>query len=94
MKKIPLLLTILLFSWFNTNYTFANTQTASSQYKKQFTDVADVAAFNDYIACYPVSEHLNTYKKIASHIRDTHYHFLSDANYNQLENQLKIILED
>ncbi|OCG15925.1 hypothetical protein A9G24_00845 [Gilliamella sp. App6-5] len=62
--------------------------------KKQFADVADVAAFNDYIACYPVSEHLNTYKKIASYIRDTRYHFLSDAEYHQLKNQLKIILED
>lgn len=62
--------------------------------KKQFADVADVAAFNDYITCYPVSEHLNTYKKIASHIRDTRYHFLSDAEYHQLKNQLKIILDD
>ncbi|SCB75761.1 hypothetical protein [Gilliamella intestini] len=62
--------------------------------KKQFADIADVVAFNDYIACYPVSENLNTYKKIASHIRDARYHFLSNAEYYKLENQLNIILED
>ncbi|MWP62508.1 hypothetical protein [Gilliamella sp. Pas-s25] len=62
--------------------------------KTQLADIADVAAFNDYIACYPVSENLNTYKKIAHYIRNTHYHFLSDAEYYKLENQLNIILED
>jgi hypothetical protein len=62
--------------------------------KTQLADIADVAAFNDYIACYPVSENLNTYKKIAHYIRNTHYHFLSDAEYHQLKNQLKIILDD
>ncbi|OCG60351.1 hypothetical protein [Gilliamella sp. Nev3-1] len=62
--------------------------------KTQLADIADVAAFNDYIACYPVSENLDTYKKIAHYIRNTHYHFLSDAEYYKLENQLNIILKD
>jgi hypothetical protein len=62
--------------------------------KKQFADVTDVIAFNNYIACYPVSENLQIYKKIADYISGTRDHFLSNAEYYQLKDRLKIILDD
>lgn len=62
--------------------------------KQEFADIADVAIFNDYINCFPVSENLKTYKKIASYLQQSHNHFLSNAEFKKFEETIKIITED
>lgn len=62
--------------------------------QQQFADIADVAIFNDYINCFPVSENLITYKKIAQYLQQSHNHFLSNAEFKKFKERIKIITED
>ena len=59
--------------------------------KQQFARAKDIVEFDDYLTCYPISENLKTYKKLAFYLENANRSFLSSYEFKKLNNILKTI---
>ena len=62
--------------------------------KQQFAYAEDIVAVDDYLACFPISKNLKTYKELAFYLGNTNSTFLSSYEFKKLNNVLKTINQD
>ena len=62
--------------------------------KQQFAYAEDIVAVDDYLACFPISKNLKTYKELAFYLGNTNSSFLSSYEFEKWNNVLKTINQD
>lgn len=62
--------------------------------KQQFAMAEDIVALDDYLACYPISENLKTYKELAFYLENGDPGFFNSSEFKKWDNVLKTIKQD